>query len=36
MLWYEGESTPKILDVSFEDIHENDSATSSFGNEAEK
>ena len=36
MLWYEGESAPKMLDVSFEDVNENDSATSSFGNKAGK
>ena len=33
---HEGESTPRILDVLFEDVHENDSMTSSFGNNGEK
>ena len=33
---HEGESTPRMLDVLFEDVHENDSMTSSFGNNGEK
>lgn len=32
MLWYEDKSAPSMLDVSFQDAHENDSTTNSFGN----